>query len=262
MTTRTTATLSDIATEFERDGYAVLRGFVPPEWRERMMEVTRRDVAALREPIEYEADVQYPGSPESREAPGGRTVRRLRQALSRDPVFQEWLSYPPLVSCLQQLLGTPVYCPMAHHNCVMTKHPRFSSETGWHRDTRFWSFQTGELVNTWLALGEERPENGCLKVIPGSHRMDLGKDRLDENQFLDSEHPENLPLFDTVQYVELAPGDLLLFHARTFHAATRNFSDQTKYSVVFTFHGPENEPIPGSKSSRYPELVLPDVSGL
>ncbi|MCA8988799.1 MAG: phytanoyl-CoA dioxygenase family protein, partial [Planctomycetaceae bacterium] len=209
---------------------------------------------------EYEADVNYPGSPDSLEAPGGKTIRRLRQALSRDPVFQDWLSYRPLGTILAQLLGTPVTCPLAHHNCIMTKHPRFSSDTGWHRDTRFWTFQSGELVNAWLALGAETTRNGCLQVIPGSHRMEIGPDRLDADQFLDREHPLNQPLFETVQTVELQAGDLLLFHARTFHAATRNYTDETKYSLVFTFHGPENAPKPGSKSAKCPELILPDLS--
>jgi len=257
LSTTTQTPTESLATQFERDGFLVLKNFVPASFVDRMREVTRRDVETLREPIEFEADVNYPGSPDSLEAPGGQTVRRLRQALSRDPVFQDWVCYPPFVELLIQLVGSPVTCPLAHHNCVMTKQPQFSSDTGWHRDTRFWNFQNGELVNAWLALGQERLENGCLKVIPGSHRMTIGADRLNDKRFLAADHPENQPLFETVQTVELEKGDLLLFHALMFHAATRNYSTETKFSVVFTFHGPENSPIPGSKSASFPELILP-----
>lgn len=250
---------SDLLSTFREDGYLILRQFAPLEMTERMLEVARRDVAELREPIEFEADVQYPGSPESLSAPGGKTVRRLRQALSRDPVFQEWVGWPPLVSILQTLLGTPVICPLAHHNCVMTKHPRFSSETGWHRDLRYWNFEQPELISVWLALGTETPENGCLKLLPGTQRMSFAADQLDEKQFLRCDHPANAPLLETTVHAELEPGDILLFHAQAFHAATRNYTEHTKYSAVFTFHGPRNRPLPGTGSARFPELVLPVV---
>lgn len=249
----------DLLTQFREEGYLIVRNFAPEELTERMRRISLADVAALREPIEYEADVQYPGSPESLDAPGGRTCRRLRQALSRDPVFSDWVSYPPLVQILQRLLGSPVSCPLAHHNCVMTKHPRYSSETGWHRDLRFWNYEQPELVNVWLALGDEFPENGCLKLLPGTHRMAFEADRLDEKRFLRTDHPANQPLLEKTVFAELRRGDILLFHAQTFHAATRNFGDETKYSAVFTFHGPENRPIPGSKSASFPELILPEV---
>ena len=58
----------------------------------------------------------------------------------------------------------------AHHNCVMTKNPGYSSETHWHQDIRYWSFQQPELVSVWTALGREHKGNGCLRVLPGSHQ--------------------------------------------------------------------------------------------
>jgi phytanoyl-CoA hydroxylase len=221
-----------------------------------MLDVTRDGVQRLVEPIEFEADLHYPGAPESRDAVGGRTVRRLKQALSRDFVFIDWVQSPEIVGRLRQLLGPVVYCPLAHHNCIMTKAPAFSSETGWHQDTRYWSFTTPNLVNVWLALGREYPENGCLKVIPGTHRMTFDRSRLDDELFLRAELPENQDLIARELFVELEPGDLLFFHARTFHAASRNYTQETKHSVVFTFRGEGNPPVSGSRSSAFPELLL------
>ena len=51
-------------------------------------------------------------------------------------------------------------------------------------------------------------------------------------------------------------GDVLYFHARCFHAATRNYSTETKQSVVFTFRSLDNPPVPGTKSAQWPELLL------
>ncbi len=246
----------DEVAAFRRDGYLVLPRFAPDEFRERMLAVTRDHLARNVGPIEYEADLNYPGAPASLDAAGGRTARRLKAAQSRDWVFTEWVSRPEVVGRLRRLLGGPVVMPLAHHNCVMTKQPRFSSDTGWHQDVRYWSFARPDLVNVWLALGPERRENGCLRVIPGSHAMSLDRGRFDAAVFFRPDLPENAALIARAIDVELDPGDVLLFHAKTLHAATRNASDCPKFSAVFTFRRLDNPPTPGSRSAALPELLL------
>ena len=259
--------MSDAATEFvtfseedvnrfRRDGFFVARKLIPPDYLETMKRITQRDLFADQGDIEYEAELHYPGAPSSLDAEGGRTARRLRQAISRDPVFSRLVKEPFLLGRLQQLLGPHVVMPLAHHNCIMTKQPRFSSDTGWHQDTRYWSFLTGELVNIWIALGPETMQNGCLQVLPGSHTSAAAKERLDDALFLRTDLGENQPLLNTAQPVELQPGDVLFFHARCFHAATRNYSREIKQSVVFTFRSLDNPPLPGSRSAELPELLL------
>ena len=241
---------------FETNGYFIARQLAPLEIRERMIAVTRDGLERRIEPLELEAELNYPGAPPSVSQEGGATIRRLKQAHSRDIVFTEWLCYAPLLDRIRQLVGPKVVCPLAHHNCIMTKEPRFSSDTGWHQDIRYWAFQNTNLVNAWLALGPERKENGCLQVIPGSHRMNLPPESFDAEKFYRSDLPANEPVLNQRALVELDPGDVLFFHARTLHAATRNFSTQTKYSVVFTFRSEDNAPAPGTRSSRSPELML------
>lgn len=241
---------------FRKDGFLIQRGLMPPEYLSQMKAITDRDLAGHLGDVEYEADLHYPGAPKSLDSEGGKTIRRLRQAVSRDPVFLKLLKEPFLLQRLQQLLGPHVVMPLAHHNCIMTKQPRYSSDTGWHQDTRYWAFQSGDLVNIWIALGPENRHNGCLQVLPGTHLAVADRSRLDEAQFLRTDLPENQPLLQTAQAVELVPGDVLFFHARCFHAATRNFSTQTKQSVVFTFRSAENLPVAGTRSAQWPELLL------
>jgi phytanoyl-CoA hydroxylase len=242
---------------FGRDGYLIARRLASPSLCARMLEVTRDGLSREVPPVEYEADLHYPGAPPSLEAAGGHTVRRLKQALSRDFCFVEWASSPALVNRLRQLLGPAVVMPLAHHNCVMTKEPKHSSDTGWHQDIRYWAFERPELVSVWLALTPETTQNGCLRLIPGSHRLNLDRGRFEDALFLRPELPENQELIDMAVWAELEPGDVLFFHARTFHAASRNHTELTKFSVVFTFRGADNPPQPGSRSSSLPELALP-----
>lgn len=241
---------------FRNDGFLIVPGLIPSELLQQVRAVTDRDLAGQFGDVEYEADLHYPGAPKSLDAEGGRTIRRLRQAISRDPVFLRLVTLPGILHRLQQLLGPRIVMPLAHHNCIMTKQPRFSSDTGWHQDTRYWSFSTGDLINIWIALGPENLHNGCLQVLPATHLTAAPRDRLDEALFLRTDLPENQSILATAAPVCLEPGDVLFFHARCFHAATRNFSTQTKQSAVFTFRSLDNPPIPGSRSAAWPELLL------
>ena len=63
---------------FQRDGYIIVHGLIPPDTINTMKRITQRDLAANQGDIEYEADLSYPGAPESLDAEGGRTARRLR----------------------------------------------------------------------------------------------------------------------------------------------------------------------------------------
>ena len=242
--------------QFQRDGFLIVRNLVSPAEIQAMRRVTEIGLRDHIEPIEYEADLKYPGAPISVEAEGGRTIRRLKQAHSRSFLFLEWMIRPEVLNRLKQLLGPRVVCPLAHHNCIMTKQPKYSSETGWHQDIRYWSFQRPELINVWIALGAETAENGCLQVIPGSHQLSLDPSRLDQELFFRADLPENQPLSARKRLVELGPGDVVFFHCRTLHAASRNTQKETKYSAVFTFRSADNPPLAGSRSAALPELLL------
>ena len=161
-----------------------------------------------------------------------------------------------MVARLRQLLGPEIALSQAHHNCVMTKDPRYSSITSWHRDIRYWSYERPELISVWLALGEERPENGCLMLLPGTQAMTFDAGQLDSAQFLRTDVAANAALLRTRVYAELDPGDVLFFHCRLFHAASHNRSTHTKFSAVFTYRATDNLPLPGTRSASLPDVIL------
>jgi phytanoyl-CoA hydroxylase len=242
--------------QFDRDGYVVARRCTSLDVVAAIRAVAEQELAARAEPLELEADLRYPGAPATRAAPGGDAVRRLLQAYQRDPVFAHWLRGPAMRLRLQQLLGPNVLMPLAHHNCVMTKQPAYSSDSLWHQDLRYWRYLHGELITAWLALGCEHPRNGGLLVVPGSHRLTLGRERFDDALFLRTDLPQNQTLIATAVPVELEAGDVLFFHCRLLHAASRNHDADSKLAAVFTFRGPDDVPEPGSRSASLPDEVI------
>lgn len=247
---------SDQRDAFVRDGYLVIPQYESADYCAAVIALIQEELRAERAPIEYEVETRYPGAPSSFDDEGGRTPRRVKGIYARHPLFSEWACSEDMASMLKTLLGDEVLLSQNHHNCVMTKHPAYSSLTGWHRDSRYWHFQRADLVSAWLALGNEQPENGCLFVIPGSHRLKTDAEQFDEVQFFRTDLPRNQSILAQAIPVPLARGDLLLFHSNLFHAAGRNQTSYTKYSMVFTYRDGTNLPEDHSRSSQLPDIPL------
>lgn len=240
---------------FKRDGFFVARALCAPARLQRMRDCVEQDLAAMAAPLEYEADVCYPGAPADRAAPGGRTVRRLLDALSRNSCFADWACSRSLTAWASALLGADdIRVVRAHHNCIMTKHPDYSSATGWHQDIRYWSFGRPELVNAWTALDGESCDNGGMRLIPASHRAVFDSRSFDSDRFFRRDFRANKPWIDSAVQVDLQPGDVLFFHAALLHAAGRNLTSRRKRAVVFSYRSERNRPIPGTRSAACADL--------
>jgi phytanoyl-CoA hydroxylase len=239
-----------------KEGYVLVPQLVPPRALKELNETAHVQLRERDQPLELEADLRYPGAPQSRDDAGGGTVRRLLDAYARDGAFAAWAVAPAVREWMDVYFGERVLMSRAHHNCLMTKHPQYGSLTGWHRDIRYWSFQREDLVSVWFALGEETIENGALWLVPGSHKMTFETDRFDEAKFFRDDHPANREIIRAAVSPRLAPGDALFFHCNTLHSAGRNLSDSVKFSLVYTYHGESNAPRAGTRSASKPEVEL------
>lgn len=246
---------ADQTEEFNRLGFIIERQLASECTCKKMLEVIQDSLHPPLGPLEFETDVQYPGSPADRLSPGGDTPRRLLHAYTRDAVFRAWATSPEIVVRVKQLLASDhIAVSQNHHNCIMTKHPGFSSETLWHQDIRYWLFDQPNLISVWLALGDEYANNGGMRLIPGSNQQYLDRGRFDAALFLRSDLNENRALIDSAMTAELSQGDVLFFHSRTIHAAGKNNTDQVKTSIIFTYREQTNLPLAGSRSASYPDI--------
>jgi len=241
--------------QFIRRGFVIECGLAPVEICDQMLSVVRDSINPPLAPVEFETDVQYPGSPSDRLSPGGNIPRRLLRAYTRDKIFRKWATSKAVASRVKQLLNADALAvSQNHHNCIMTKHPGFSSATLWHQDIRFWLFDRPDLVSVWLALGKEHAANGGMKLIPGSHLEELHRGRFDAALFLRQDLPENQALIKSAVPANLSQGDVLFFHSQTLHAAGQNNTDKIKTSVVYTYHDCNNQPLAGTRSASYADI--------
>ena len=234
--------------EFQENGFLVLKNFAPMELCDAILEKAKEHLHKKQAPIETEQEYMNLDD-------NNITVRRLRQVYDREEIFRTWMTNEKIRPILKQILNDTPVLTLAHHNSIMTKLPKESTRTYWHQDRRYWNFENNNLVSVWLALGEENLENGLLEFIPKSHKIDFSKDRFDEvDNFLD-ENEENKKLIETKVHTNLQKGDVVLFHCKTLHHASKNNTNKPKISFVYTVRAKSNKPIANTRSD-FKEIIL------
>ncbi len=250
--------------QFEKEGFLLLRGFADAERCNTIRDIAEAHLKHKVPPIETELEYVGKTKEERKLIADGKahlfegqvSVRRLRQVYHRDIVFRAWMEEPEIRPILKQILGEDPAITIAHHNSIMTKMPHTSTETQWHQDFRYWSFESDNLVSVWLALDEEDTKNGVLEFIPGSHKIHFSPEQFDEKEYFREDIAQNVPLVISKTSHPLKKGDVVLFHCKLLHRANKNTTDKPKISFVYTVRGCSNKALPGTRSSSYEEIPL------
>jgi phytanoyl-CoA hydroxylase len=156
------------------------------------------------------------------------TSEQLHQKMlwTDDPFYLYLIRQPGLVDLAQQLIGPDL---AVFATAYIVKEPGNSPAVLWHQDGSYWPLEPMEVCTLWLAITSSSPENGCMRVIPGTHTMDLQQleNRTDTRNLLDSSLNENL--IDESQAVDLvlAPGDASVHHPNIVHGSAPNNSLDT-----------------------------------
>ena len=79
----------------------------------------------------------------------------------------EFSRHPKILDVVEDLIGPNI---MALSSRFWMKPGRDGSFVSWHQDSAYFGLDPHELVTVWLALTDSKPENGCVRVIPGSHK--------------------------------------------------------------------------------------------
>jgi ectoine hydroxylase-related dioxygenase (phytanoyl-CoA dioxygenase family) len=162
------------------------------------------------------------------EGDNGEGVRGSRHflELAQDPQIVELVS--GVIGDDVILWGCHVFCKPAHEGY----------ETPWHQDGHYWPIRPLANCTVWVALEPSTVHNGCLRVIPRSHRnrelhAHLYEDRTDLT--LNQRMADGT--FDEAQAVdiELQPGQMSLHDVYMIHGARPNTSTQRRTGVALRY---------------------------
>jgi ectoine hydroxylase-related dioxygenase (phytanoyl-CoA dioxygenase family) len=115
----------------------------------------------------------------------------------------------------------------------------------WHQDAYYFRYDKQPQVTVWVALSRATLENGCLWVLPGSHKkhqiFEHVPDRRSESLqgYLEIVSEETSPEIP----VTMEPGDVLFFHSYLMHRSTDNVADYRRSAMVYHYAEAGTEPV-------------------
>lgn len=235
------ATISDpstIARRYDEDGFVVFRN------------VLDADLVA-----EAAGHVEWL----HRRHPDRRGEELSHELVARDPFWVRLVSDDRLLDIAQQFIGPDIALFASHY----ISKPAFSGQPVlWHQDAAFWPLEPMDVVTLWLSVDRSTTENGCLRVVPGSHRGDVAavRARADIDNVLGAEIAIDVDESAAVD-LELEPGDVEVHHPNIVHGSTANTSPNRRCGLTIRYI-PTSTRITGDEQPFASALLLRGEPGV
>ncbi len=215
---------------YQQDGYIVVEDLVSQEeveaLRERLRAYTHggRPTDGLRIQVEPriqrgEIAVDHPGD----------GIRKIDFLVQNDDLFRKLGTHPNIVGIVEQILGPDL---KMFRNSLLLKPPEVGSPKGMHQDSPYWPIEPMELCSCWFALDDATTENGCMAVIPGSHRRGpLPHVHVTDDYVVEESHynPDEMIL------APVRAGGGLFFHSLLLHYTGPNRSDKWRRAIALSY---------------------------
>jgi ectoine hydroxylase-related dioxygenase (phytanoyl-CoA dioxygenase family) len=158
----------------------------------------------------------------------------------RDERLLEFLLSDEILDLVETLIGPNIALWSSHFIC---KDPYVGRATPWHEDSAFWKGRLSnydQVVTVWLAIDRSTRENGCMKVIPGTHRnggfseyvaVDSGNNTFQEQ----IKNAESVIENTRAIYFELEPGECSFHDGRIMHGAEANTSQYRRCGYTMRY---------------------------
>lgn len=141
---------------------------------------------------------------------------------------------PRIVEPVAELLGPDILC---WASSFFDKAPDSDAFVAWHQDATYWGLDRPDALTAWIAFTEADRDNGCLRVVPGSHRAKRRHVELPDSANMLAggetlaEHVEE----DRVVDIELRPGEMSLHHLLLVHGSERNRSGRRRSGFAIRY---------------------------
>ncbi|MCC6729126.1 MAG: phytanoyl-CoA dioxygenase family protein [Chthonomonadales bacterium] len=232
---------------FRRDGYLRFGRVLDAAGVQGLREALARAAASAHEPgADLPPEFAY-----GHEAYGARSGRRaIHQYLNLWKVAPEYravVDHPAITGVVRDLMGARAV--RIWHDQVISKPPGDNKHFQCHHDFYFWPLDRPTMITCWLALDDASVDNGCMHVVPRSHRdpryqpasCDLSPDIQLEPAPGGRGEPGSL--YDEIRTwmpdravpVELAAGECMFHHCLNYHMTPENRTDRQRRAFVIIY---------------------------
>lgn len=205
--------VSEKRAKFDRDGYAIYE-----------------DVLDAGLVAEASAHVDWL----AKRNPGLRPENLGHNLVAEDPFWVRLISDERLLDIAEQYLGPNIALFASHY---ISKPPEDGQPVLWHQDGSYWPLEPMEVVTLWLAVDDSLPENGCMRVVPGTQGMELHemKASTDTPNVLSSQMDSELVDEERAVDIVLKAGGVSVHHPNIVHGSNPNTSGKRRCGLTIRY---------------------------
>ena len=258
---------------YNREGYLVLPGLLNEEDLAPAREAMQDKVEMIARELVRNGLIVDPLANE----PFETRLARLFENLSSQDFLQHGRSWrdrlagyyhlmanPKILDVVESILGAEIFANPVYN--TRPKVPKVAAGiVPWHQDKSYWvGAKAAPVITVWIPLVDATLENGCLHVLPGTHKRRVLKHHSENYSGtgyaeLDDRHVEKQ--LGRVVALPLTAGGAILFNDRFIHSSTANNSNHVRWSVDLRYQPVGQDPMPQhgvgflARSHAHPERV-------
>jgi len=139
-----------------------------------------------------------------------------------------------ILDAVEPLIGTDIICWEAS---FFSKEPNDAAFVSWHQDATYWGLSENIGVTAWIAFTPSTRENGCMRIIKGSHTQALAHATGDDpaNMLPFREQVESAVDESHAIDIVLAPGEMSLHHPMVVHGSAPNTSQHRRLGLAIRY---------------------------
>lgn len=203
-------------------------GNVPKVLTQEQVERYREEGYLSPIPVLSDNEVRhYRSSYEELEAALGGRPKATDLSLTHMHLPWSWdlIHHPRVLDAVEDILGPDIVC---WASSIFPKQPHDPGFISFHQDGTYWGLNSMDVTTSWVALTESTPKNGCMRVVPGSHKEPVHphKETWAEDNLLSRGQEIQVEVKEEgVTDLVLNPGEMSLHHVNIIHGSNANHSD-------------------------------------
>ena len=171
-----------------------------------------------------------------------RVLTQYVNMWKRDKCYEQTVRHPLITGIAKTLLKTPEV--RLWHDHIISKPPEDNGHFRFHQDFYGWPLSEPRILSCWIALDDATVENGCMHVVPGSHRDSHFSPEAKQRELEASAKDPSLKTRRAKMEerhasfgvpVELSTGECMFHHCLNFHATPQNMTNKQRRAFVIIY---------------------------
>lgn len=165
-----------------------------------------------------------------------------------------------VLDAVEAVLGPDIVLLASNFFCKYPAEERGERFVAWHQDVTYWGLEPPRAITAWIAIDDADVENGCMSVIPGSHRLGIVEHaksaRAGNLLSINQEVPDGLVDEARAVSMPLRAGQMSLHDGMLLHGSHANRSTRRRCGLAVRFTTPDVRQVSPNSLRGYYRPVL------